>query len=86
MVFDRVPAAHDFAREPDVLLNAPADAEKRRLGPILIENIEHARRYRALRAIINTEGDLSAIRGRARQSGQVRAQERAARPQPERGE
>src|SRR3984885_14380907 len=80
VVFDHVPTMHDFAPELGIFLNALADAEKRRLGLILIKNIEHTRRDRALRAIINTEGDLAAPRSSVRQLGQVRAQERAARP------
>lgn len=64
MVFHRVSAAHDLARQGRVLQNALTDAEERRVRAVRIEQVEDVRGDLGIRTIVNGDGD-----GVARRAG-----------------
>ena len=81
MVFNAMAAGDDFAADDRILPGVAADAEKAGLGIGGIEQIEHARGDFRVGAVVDGQGDFAAGDGGGGQSGQVGAEQAAARQQ-----
>ncbi len=80
VVFHGVPAPRDLAYQRGVPRGARADAEERGLHPVLVQQVQHARRHLGIGPIVEAQGHAALCRWRERQ--QVRSQPGTARPQP----
>jgi len=80
VVFDRMPARHDFARQRRMLAHAGADAEEGRACALPLQQRQHVRGDLRIRAVIDGERDAVG-RGAHRQAREIRSQQLAARQQ-----
>jgi hypothetical protein len=62
MVFDAMPAAHDFARQRRLRRHSITNAEKRGDASVRIEEIENLRRNLWIRSIVKGNCDLAGRR------------------------
>ena len=81
MIFDAVPARHDFPAHRRVLAGVAANAEKTGPGAGRVEQIEHARRHFRMRAVVDGQRDLAALDRGSRQPIEVGAKQGRARQQ-----
>jgi hypothetical protein len=81
MIFDGVTATDDFPGEMYMLLDELTNAEKCRLGTVLVQDVEYPWSDGWIGTVVYSDSHRAACRRRIWKSGPVGSQQLASRPQ-----